>query len=72
MAIVKSYIEAPKFAQFGNALRQFCFKRDYPLKLETEKGLFRETIYFEIDCPDKEVELVKNTIETVIQNYNSN
>ena len=70
MGKLKTYIEVPKFAQFGNALRKFCFEHNFELDMFVEKGIFRETIYFTITCPDNLLESVQNSIKETINEYN--
>lgn len=70
MAILKSYINGPRWANVENFLRKVCFINNYKIELYIEKGFICETVYFKIECPDDEVDKLKTYLEYSIQKYN--
>lgn len=67
---LKSYIEAPKFAEVTNMLRQVEFHTNTELTITAhEKGWIKEVVYFMFRGEDAQLKNVKSMLENSMLNY---
>lgn len=71
MAAWESYVEGPRWAKVGNAIRKgvmdFGIDLDY---MHVEKGLLRETTFFKISGEDERVVAFRDSLLDALDDYN--
>ncbi len=70
MKIFKTIVTAPRFAHFGSAIREFCFRNNLIFDIMEDKRFFSETVYVKIHCPDHLFDKVSDIIIGGIKEHN--
>lgn len=55
MAKHKGYVECPRWAKFATALRKRAYDLCLDIKIHTDKGLLRETVFFELEGEQEKI-----------------
>lgn len=72
MAILKSYVECLRFAQFGNWLEEYCWTHHIEiLDLHSRKGLLRETVFYKLDADEDILSQFQKNLNFIMNEYNS-
>ena len=66
---IKSYIEAPRFAHIGIALRKAALGIGVDITIDTEKHLLRETVFFEVSGNEERINRFSTWLESAIKEY---
>lgn len=67
--IHKSWVEAPRWADFSNFLRKLCMNYDVKLNIEESKGFLFVTTYYTITGKESYVNSIKRDVRNALQDY---
>lgn len=71
MSVYRGIIEAPKFAGFSSAIKNFSFYYDVDVKLDIDRGFWFETVRFEVSGDDEKIRQFTARVSAAIQEYNN-
>ena len=66
----KSYIKGLRTAKLGSFLKEYCWVHDIELKMDIDKGVFRETVYFKVTGEVEQINKFKLDLDRSIEAYN--
>jgi hypothetical protein len=70
MKSVRSFVEGPRWANFESALKNYAWVAGLDIKTNVEKGLFRETVRFEVSGEDKAIDQFFKDIHYSVGEWN--
>jgi len=70
MAHIKTYVEAPKSAHIRQGLFDLAQRHGVSFSAETDKGWFKETVYFTVDGDDAAVKAFARDVNRALSDWN--
>jgi hypothetical protein len=68
-AIVRSWVEAPKFANVPTFLKNLAWQLGINIEIEVEKGWFRETVRFKVEGEETKVKKFFSVFNQAAEEY---
>lgn len=68
-AIVRSWVEAPKFANVPTFLKNLAWQLDLNIDIEVDKGFFRETVRFKVEGDEEKVRKFASVFNKAAEEY---
>lgn len=67
--IVRSWIEAPKFANVPTFLKNLAWQLGLDIEIEVDKGWLRETVRFKVEGEEDKLRKFKVVLDESLQEY---
>jgi hypothetical protein len=70
IASIKAIVTAPRYANFGGAIKDIAFQLDLDLDIDIDKHFFRETVRFKISGKTFLIEAVEEALKKAMDEWN--